>query len=222
MPIMPTRPRPAPTPPAPLPSRSGVPPDAFSSTGQLWGSPLYDWKAQSADRYSWWVQRFERSLQLYDETRVDHFRAFAGYWAVEAWRETGEAWRGSGLRLLLLLLPPLPYRYRTANPLRAPPRALTFPLRALPRPPRPCRPAAMIGTWKKGPGVELFQALESALGEIPIMAEDLGVITPDVTALRKAIGAPGMCVLQFAWGGGPANTHLPHNVYENCFVYPGE
>ena len=79
----------------------------------------------------------------------------------------------------------------------------------------------MIGTWKRGPGAELFQALEAALGEIPILAEDLGVITPDVVALRLAIGAPGMVVLQFAWGGGPTNTHLPHNIYENCFVYPG-
>lgn len=68
---------------------SGVPPDAFSATGQLWGSPLYDWKAHSEDKYGWWVQRFDRSFQLYDEIRVDHFRAFAGYWAVEAWRDTG-------------------------------------------------------------------------------------------------------------------------------------
>ena len=52
-------------------------------------------------------------------------------------------------------------------------------------------------------------------------AEDLGVITRDVVELRQAIGAPGMVVLQFAWGGGPTNTHLPHNIYENCFVYPG-
>lgn len=70
---------------------SGVPPDAFSDTGQLWGSPLYDWNAQAADGYKWWVQRFRRSLDVYDETRVDHFRAFTGYWAVEAWRENGES-----------------------------------------------------------------------------------------------------------------------------------
>jgi 4-alpha-glucanotransferase len=147
---------------------SGVPPDAFSATGQLWGSPLYDWKAHAAEGYGWWIQRFQRSLSLYDETRVDHFRAFAGYWAVDADEET-----------------------------------------------------AMNGKWKRGPGVGLFDALEAALGEIPILAEDLGVITPDVVELREEILAPGMCVLQFAWGGGPSNTHLPHNVYENCFVYPG-
>lgn len=60
------------------------------------------------------------------------------------------------------------------------------------------------------------------LGEVPIIAEDLGVITPDVVDLRKSIGAPGMVVLQFAWGSGPRNTHLPHKHYENCVCYPGE
>ena len=59
------------------------------------------------------------------------------------------------------------------------------------------------------------------LGEVPIIAEDLGVITPDVVELRKAIGAPGMVVLQFAWGSGSSNVHLPHNHYENCVCYPG-
>lgn len=56
---------------------------------------------------------------------------------------------------------------------------------------------------------------------VPIIAEDLGVITPDVHELREAIGAPGMVVLQFAWGSGATNTHLPHNHYENSVCYPG-
>lgn len=56
---------------------------------------------------------------------------------------------------------------------------------------------------------------------VPIIAEDLGVITPDVHELRESIGAPGMVVLQFAWGSGSANTHLPHNHYENSVCYPG-
>lgn len=61
---------------------SGVPPDAFSETGQLWGSPLYDWKAMDKDGYSWWLRRIRRAQNLYDEFRIDHFRGFAGYWAV--------------------------------------------------------------------------------------------------------------------------------------------
>ncbi|WCJ31774.1 4-alpha-glucanotransferase chloroplastic/amyloplastic [Euphorbia peplus] len=61
---------------------SGVPPDAFSETGQLWGSPLYDWKAMEKDGYSWWIRRLRRAQDLYDEFRIDHFRGFAGYWAV--------------------------------------------------------------------------------------------------------------------------------------------
>ena len=60
-----------------------------------------------------------------------------------------------------------------------------------------------------------------ALGRVPIIAEDLGVITPDVVALREAIGAPGMVVLQFAWGSDAGNCHLPHNHYENSVCYPG-
>lgn len=60
------------------------------------------------------------------------------------------------------------------------------------------------------------------LGHVPVIAEDLGVITADVNELREGIGAPGMVVLQFAWGGGSTNVHLPHNHYENSVVYPGE
>lgn len=109
-------------------------------------------------------------LQIYNQTRIDHFRAFAGYWAVPATAET-----------------------------------------------------AMNGEWRKGPGAELFEAVDRLLGDAgpKIMAEDLGVITTDVKTLRCEIGAPGMVVLQFAWGGGSDNTHLPHNHYANSFVYPG-
>lgn len=61
---------------------SGVPPDAFSETGQLWNSPLYDWKFMEADGFTWWVKRIKRALDLYDEFRIDHFRGLAGFWAV--------------------------------------------------------------------------------------------------------------------------------------------
>eukprot|EP00208_Stichococcus_sp_RCC1054_P003340 CAMPEP_0206140558 /NCGR_PEP_ID=MMETSP1473-20131121/9760_1 /ASSEMBLY_ACC=CAM_ASM_001109 /TAXON_ID=1461547 /ORGANISM="Stichococcus sp, Strain RCC1054" /LENGTH=558 /DNA_ID=CAMNT_0053534735 /DNA_START=359 /DNA_END=2035 /DNA_ORIENTATION=- len=147
---------------------SGVPPDAFSETGQLWGSPLFKWEAHEKEGYKWWAQRLGRVFSMHNETRIDHFRGFAGYWAVKADAKT-----------------------------------------------------AMGGAWLKGPGRNLFDALTKQLGEVPIIAEDLGVITADVVALREDIGAPGMAVLQFAWGSGAANPHLPHNHYENCVVYPG-
>mmetsp|Transcript_13974 Transcript_13974/g.29857 ORF Transcript_13974/g.29857 Transcript_13974/m.29857 type:complete len:605 (-) Transcript_13974:267-2081(-) len=148
---------------------AGVPPDAFSDDGQLWGNPLYDWQAHEAENFAWWTRRMRRSLDLYDETRIDHFRGLAGYWAV--------------------------------------PGTST---------------SAKVGSWKVGPGVKLFEALEKNLGgEVPIIAEDLGVITPDVNALREEIGAPGMLVLQFAWEGGATNVHLPHNHYVQSIVYPG-
>ena len=65
-------------------SVAGVPPDAFSEDGQLWGNPLYDWPAHSREKYSWWSGRIGRALQLHDEVRIDHFRAFAAYWSVPA------------------------------------------------------------------------------------------------------------------------------------------
>ncbi|KAK9165683.1 hypothetical protein Scep_000874 [Stephania cephalantha] len=147
---------------------SGVPPDAFSETGQLWGSPLYDWRAMENNGFSWWIQRIKRAYNLYDEFRIDHFRGFAGFWAVPSDSKT-----------------------------------------------------AMYGRWKAGPRKALFDAIFQAVGKINIIAEDLGVITEDVVQLRKAIGAPGMAVLQFAFGGGSDNPHLPHNHEQNQVVYTG-
>jgi 4-alpha-glucanotransferase len=77
------------------------------------------------------------------------------------------------------------------------------------------------GKWVKAPGRELFQALGNELGDIPVIAEDLGTITPDVEELRDELGLPGMRVLQFAFGGSSDNTHLPHNYVPNTVVYTG-
>ncbi|HEX9023531.1 MAG TPA: 4-alpha-glucanotransferase [Geobacteraceae bacterium] len=80
---------------------------------------------------------------------------------------------------------------------------------------------AQKGRWVKGPGAELFSALLDSLGQLPIIAEDLGVITPDVEALRDRFGFPGMKVLQFAFGSGPDNPYLPHNHVRGAVVYTG-
>jgi len=80
---------------------------------------------------------------------------------------------------------------------------------------------AMNGRWVTGPGEAFFSALADALGELPIVAEDLGVITPDVEALRDRFSFPGMKILQFAFGSGPQNPYLPHNHVRNCVVYTG-
>ena len=79
---------------------------------------------------------------------------------------------------------------------------------------------AVKGSWVSGPGTAFFDAIRAALGELPIMAEDLGVITPGVEKLRDDFGFPGMKVLQFAWSD-PANPFLPHNHPINCIVYTG-
>jgi 4-alpha-glucanotransferase len=67
---------------------SGVPPDYFSATGQLWGHPVYDWEALQANGYGWWIDRMQQHLRLYDLTRIDHFRGLVAYWEVPARAET--------------------------------------------------------------------------------------------------------------------------------------
>lgn len=80
---------------------------------------------------------------------------------------------------------------------------------------------AINGRWAPGPGAALFSALEQALGPLPIIAEDLGVITPDVEELRDQFGFPGMKVLQFGFGGTGTDPYLPHNHIQRCIVYSG-
>jgi 4-alpha-glucanotransferase len=77
------------------------------------------------------------------------------------------------------------------------------------------------GRWVDVPGRELFTAIKRSLGDLPIIAEDLGVITPDVEALRDDFGLPGMRILQFAFGGDAKNIDLPHNYVRNSVVYTG-
>jgi 4-alpha-glucanotransferase len=67
-----------------------VPPDAYATTGQLWGNPLYDWAAMAADEHRWWVERLRRHLALHDLVRIDHFRGFEAFWAVPAGDATAE------------------------------------------------------------------------------------------------------------------------------------
>lgn len=80
---------------------------------------------------------------------------------------------------------------------------------------------AIAGRWVKAPGDELFQALQEAFNPLPLVAEDLGIITPEVDALREKYGLPGMKILQFAFEGGPSNPYLSYNHQHNSVVYTG-
>lgn len=82
-------------------------------------------------------------------------------------------------------------------------------------------PTAIAGHWEPGPGADFFEALLRDLGELPLLAEDLGVITPEVTALRGRFGLPGMKILQFAFDGSPDNPYLPERHEELGVVYTG-
>jgi 4-alpha-glucanotransferase len=82
-------------------------------------------------------------------------------------------------------------------------------------------PTAVEGTWRRGPGSAAFRAVERELGQLPVVAEDLGVITEPVVRLRRELGFPGMVVLQFARSGDPSNPHLLRNHEEDAVVYTG-
>jgi 4-alpha-glucanotransferase len=147
---------------------AGVPPDYFSSTGQLWGNPLYDWERLEETNYAWWANRIRATLGLVDLVRLDHFRGFESYWEIPAGMPTAE-----------------------------------------------------VGRWVKGPGTRLFDSLRQTLGHLPLIAEDLGLITPEVEALRDQLRLPGMRILQFAFGGATENRFLPHHYEHNTVVYTG-
>lgn len=145
---------------------AGVPPDFFSSTGQLWGNPTYDWPAMKANGYRWWVERLRATRDMVDIIRIDHFRGFGAAWHV-------------------------PYGDEDATG----------------------------GHWEIAPGGEVFAAARRELGEFPVIVEDLGIITPDVVALREILDFPGMNVLQFAFDDDPENMYLPHNARRHSVMY---
>ena len=147
---------------------AGVPPDYFSPTGQLWGNPIYRWEAHRKDGYQWWVDRVQRTLDLVDIVRIDHFRGFADYWEIPKDAQTAET-----------------------------------------------------GQWIDGPGAPLFEAIADSLGTLPIVAEDLGELSPAVGKLRDRLGLAGMKILQFAWDGEDDNPFLPHHIEENSVAYTG-
>ena len=147
---------------------AGCPPDAFSTTGQLWGNPLYRWKFHKESGFSWWIQRIRKCFEWYDMVRIDHFRGFDEYYAI-------------------------PYGDKTAE----------------------------HGKWEPGPGMELFLALKKELGELPIIAEDLGFLTDSVREMQKESGFPGMKILQFAFDSREDSDYLPYRYEKNSVVYTG-
>ncbi len=147
---------------------AGVPPDYFSAEGQLWGNPLYDWDTMRRDGYGWWIRRVDGASKLYDMLRIDHFRAFASYWAVP----------------------------RTSE-------------------------SAKQGRWCPGPGMDLVGRLTAWFGGVQFIAEDLGVLTPEVHKLLADSGLPGMKVLEFAFDPASLSDYLPHRCTENCVCYAG-
>ena len=153
-----------------LTAQSGVPPDYFSATGQLWGTPVYRWPLHLFTGFRWWLARLQRQFELFDLLRLDHFRALQAFWSVPGDATTAEH-----------------------------------------------------GHWAWFPGWPLLTLLWLRQGmSLPLIAEDLGVITPAVEALRDGFGLPGMKILQFAFNGDSTNPYLPANIQgPHWVVYTG-
>lgn len=147
---------------------AGVPPDAFSDTGQRWGNPLYDWDYMKSTGFAWWKERFKTQLSLFDMVRIDHFRGLQACWEIPEKEDT-----------------------------------------------------AMNGRWVEVPGREMLRELFATIDYLPLVAEDLGVITEPVIKLKNDFNLPGMKVLQFAFDGNNANPHLPHCHEPGDVVYTG-
>jgi 4-alpha-glucanotransferase len=146
---------------------AGVPPDAFAVDGQVWNDPVYNWREHARTGYDWWIRRFRQADVMYDFCRVDHFRAFAAYFAIPAGHPASD------------------------------------------------------GAWVPGPGEKFIDAVRKSVPALGVIAEDLGIITDDVHALREYSGYPGMRVLQFAFGPGEDSSYLPHNHIRDCVCYTG-
>lgn len=146
---------------------SGVPPDAFSPTGQRWGHPLYNDALRAKRGFTGWIERMQTAIARHDCVRIDHFRGIAGVWEIPA-----------------------------------------------------DAPDASSGRWIPGPGAPLLDALRARWPELPLIAEDLGVITDDVEALRDNYGLPGMAILQFAFDGDD-QPYQPHRHRRRLVVFTG-
>ena len=151
---------------------SGVPPDKFSSTGQRWGTPVYEWNAHQKSGFQWWLERLRHNLKLVDKVRIDHFLGLVRYWSIPAAAKTASPDEGA--------------------------------------------------RWEDGPGDGFFAAIHDAFPGA-LIAEDLGVVTPVVTAVMEKYGFPGMKVLQYAFGNDDMahNPYLPENHTVQSIVYTG-
>jgi len=151
-----------------MPFVAGVPPDAFTDSGQRWGNPLYNWEYMQDTEFDWWKERFKTQLELFDILRIDHFRGLQACWQIPEEDET-----------------------------------------------------AVNGSWVDVPGKEMLTEIFKSFPYLPLVAEDLGVITEDVVRLKESFNLPGMKVLQFAFDGSSDNPHLPHLHNPEDVVYSG-
>lgn len=147
---------------------AGYPPDDFSTVGQLWGNPLFDWEGMKENNYAWWQARLAHQMRLYHVVRLDHFIGFSRFWAI-------------------------PYGDKTAK----------------------------RGQWIDGPGSHFFQTVQSRNPSLNLIAEDLGLITEEVVAMRLAASLPSMRVLMFGFDPNGDSENMPHHYTLDTIAYTG-
>ncbi len=148
---------------------AGVPPDLFSSTGQLWGNPVFNWDRLRETQFHWWSQRIRHNLKQFNLLRIDHFRGLIAYWEVGAHEKT-----------------------------------------------------AVNGRWVDVPVTDFMNTISKVFPSLPLVAEDLGIITPDVREIMNKYAIPGMKVLLFAFFDNMhKGPYIPHNHIKECIVYTG-
>jgi 4-alpha-glucanotransferase len=177
---------------------AGVPPDGYSPDGQRWGNPLYRWQRMQDEGFAWWVARLRRALACADLVRIDHFRGFAACWEVPANAPTA----------------------RDGRWVPAPGQALFETLRAALSAGQQAAPVGEEPALLQAHAMEAPLQGQAAHVPLPIVAEDLGLITPDVVALREGFGLPGMRIVYEAFlGDNNQHDFLPHRHVPHGLVY---
>lgn len=148
---------------------AGAPPDRFNSQGQLWHNPVYNWETLKNKKYSFWIDRFRRSFELFDILRIDHFRGLIAYWETPATHQNASG-----------------------------------------------------GIWQSVPVDDFFNTVFKHFFCFPVIAEDLGTITPDVREAMSRFQIPGTKVFLFSFENlNPNHPYLPHNYEKNCMACTG-
>ncbi|MDR1272872.1 MAG: 4-alpha-glucanotransferase [Clostridiales Family XIII bacterium] len=193
---------------------AGVPPDAYSATGQIWNVPVYDWEGAGEDALNWWEARLMQAARMYGAARIDHFRGLWDFWSVpadeanariqhrEAERSEHRGTKSSEQGSEHKRTEHSEHEYGAKDDVVD-------------------EDARGGGKWRRGPGDAFVEMAHASVPGLMIVAEDLGLLSEGAKRFRRRSGFPGMKVLQFAFDGDPTNEYLPRSSEEAAVMYTG-